>query len=147
MEINDSYIVNTGIENTWRLLNDPDVLARVIPGVKKLLPVDESVYDVELQIGMGAVRGIYNGRVEVTHQIPPESYTLKIQGDGPGAFVKGTGQFHLKIIDNESTRVDFQGEAQVGGVLARVGQRMLGGAAKTLADQFFSRLNKEAANI
>jgi carbon monoxide dehydrogenase subunit G len=145
VKIEGSYVINTGIERAWELLTNPEVLARVIPGVQSFEPAGEGVYDAELQIGIGAVRGRFSGRVEVRDPHPPETYTLHVEGKGPGAFVTGEGHFRLEAIDDAGTTVHLRGEAQIGGVLARVGQRMMGGAARTLTGQFFERLNREAA--
>ncbi len=145
MKIEGRYVINAGIERAWELLNDPEVLARVIPGVQGFEPVGEGAYDAQLQIGIGAVRGNYLARIEVRDPHPPETYTLHIEGKGPGAFVTGEGHFRLEAIDDGKTRVHLEGEAQIGGVLAGVGQRMMGGAARKLTGQFFERLNREAA--
>ena len=145
MRVEGSYEIGAGIEAVWRWLNDPEVLAACIPGVQTLTQTAEHSYDAVLNVGIGAVRGTYVGKVEIRDASPPHSYTMHVQGNGPGAFITGEGHFKLSEVGPEATRIDVGGEAQIGGILARVGQRMLGGASKSLMNQFFDGLKKHAA--
>ena len=145
MKVEGTYEIDADVETVWRWLNDPEVLVKCIPGVESLTPTGEHTYDAAIKISIGPVGGSYTGRVEVRDASPPHSYTLHIEGKGPGAFVSGDGRFRLSERDGGKTRVDVEGEAQIGGVFASVGQRMLGSGARTLMNQFFDALRKHAA--
>ena len=95
-------------------------------------------------VGIGPVRGSYQGVVEITDRDPPRAYTLRVEGKGPGAFINGVGRIVLSEGTKGKTRVDVDGNAEVGGVLARVGQRMMGNATKTIMRQFFGNVKKRA---
>ena len=145
MKVHGSYEVDADIETVFRWLNDPDVLAEVIPGAESLRATGENTYEATLKIRIGAVRGSYSGKVEVRDPSPPRSFTLHVEGKGPGAFVSADGRFVLSELEGARTRIDVEGDAEIGGVLARVGQRMFGSAAKSLMNKFFDGLKKQAS--
>lgn len=145
MKVEGSYEIDAGVEAVWDLLVDPDVLAELIPGAESLEQVDENSYRATMNVGVGPIKGTYAGTVELINPIRPESYTLKISGKGPGGFVTGETDFKLMALSDSKTRVDVNGEANVGGVLARVGQRLAGSAARSLMNQFFENLKKRVA--
>lgn len=144
MKVQSTYEFDVSQAELWRLLNDPEVLASTIPGVKSFTPAGSGRYQATMNVGIGPVRGSYQGAVQVTDPDPPNAYTLKVEGKGPGAFIKGSGRITLSAETSDKTRVDVEGDAQVGGVLARVGQRMIGNASKTVIRQFFDNVKKRA---
>ena len=145
MKVEGSYEINAGINQVWDALNDPDVLVKMIPGATALERVSENSYKAAMNVGVGMVKGKFEGAVDLTDPSEPESFTLKITGKGPGAFVNGTSDFKLTVLDDDKTQVDVVGEAQIGGMLARVGQRLSGNAARSLMNQFFENLKKNVA--
>lgn len=144
MKIEGTYELKSGIDAVWDMLNDPDVLASCIPGCKSLEPDGKNAYRAELSVGIGMIRGTYSGRVQIANQKPPKSYRLKLEGEGPGGFIKGDASVTLSETDKGSTSVTVDGEGEVGGMLARVGQRLIGQASKSLMKQFFDCLSKQA---
>ncbi|NJN18338.1 MAG: carbon monoxide dehydrogenase subunit G [Oscillochloris sp.] len=142
MRIAGNYTFEATREDVWSALNDPEVLARTIPGCQRLDQVGENEYDSTLKVGLQAVRGVYNGRVKIDNLVAPESYDIHVDGKGNNGFLKGTGSIKLRA-EGDTTILDYGGEAQVGGTIASVGQRLLDGAAKTLINQSLKALNQQ----
>jgi len=127
-------------EEVWAAMNDPEVLARVLPGCQKLEQVGEHEFETTLNIRLQAVQGTYSGRVCIEDLQPPAHYRLTIDGKGSNGFLKGEGSVDLREETTVLTIMDYGGEAQVGGTIASVGQRLLDGAAKTLINQSLKAL-------
>ncbi|WP_298816379.1 SRPBCC family protein [Chloroflexus sp.] len=139
MKIAGNYSFAASREEVWAALNDPEVLARTIPGCQRLEQVGENEYESTLKIGLQAVRGVYSGRVKIDNLRPPESYEIHVDGKGSNGFLKGSGSILLRE-ENGQTILDYGGEAHIGGTIASVGQRLLDGAAKTLISQSLKAL-------
>jgi uncharacterized protein len=118
------------------VLTDPTVVASCLPGCEQLEPVGENRYRVVLWMGLAAVTGRYEGTVELQDLNRPSSYRLVVEGRGKPGFVKGHGEIELSATP-EGTQVHVRGHAQIGGAIARVGQRLIGGASKMMTDRFF----------
>jgi len=131
-------------ERIYALLLDPSVLARLLPGVEKLAATGPDQYDVVVQLGVGAIRGTYTGKVALTDLHPPESFRLVGEAKGGPGWAKGQATLSLAA-EGEGTRVVARGEAQIGGAIATVGQRMVEGVAKSMAHEFFQSLDRELA--
>ncbi|HMQ30931.1 MAG TPA: carbon monoxide dehydrogenase subunit G [Chloroflexaceae bacterium] len=144
MRIAGNYTFEAPREEVWAALNDPEVLARTIPGCQRLDEVGEHEYESTLKVGLQAVRGVYTGRVKIDNRVPPESYEIHVDGKGSNGFLKGAGSIKLRT-DGAHTILDYGGEAQVGGTIASVGQRLLDGAAKTLINQSLKALAAQIA--
>lgn len=145
MEVASSFDLKVPRKRAWELLNDPEVLEASIPGCKSLKQTGPETFDAELAVGMGPVRGTYKGSVRLTEQIPPQSMRMTIEATGGPGFVRGTGEISLEENGPEATRVQIKGSSEAGGMLARVGQRMIAGVANSMMDQFAKNLRKEAA--
>ena len=139
MRIAGNYTFEAPREEVWAALNDPEVLARTIPGCQRLDQVGENEFESTLKVGLQAVRGVYNGKVRLDNLVAPESYEIHVDGKGSNGFLKGAGSIKLRT-DGAHTILDYGGEAQVGGTIASVGQRLLDGAAKTLINQSLKAL-------
>lgn len=145
MKVEGSYEIDAGINEIWKALNDPNILVKMIPGATVLEQTSENSYKASMNVGVGMVKGKFEGTVDLVDPIEPESYTLKVTGKGPGAFVNGTSDFKLTALTENKTQIDIVAEAQIGGMLARVGQRLSGNAARSLMNQFFDNLKKNVA--
>jgi len=139
VRIAGNYTFEATREEVWSAINDPEVLARTIPGCQRLDHVGEGEYETTLKIGLQAVRGIYSGRVKIDNIATPESYDIHVDGKGSNGFLKGGGSVKLRV-EGETTILDYGGEAQIGGTIASVGQRLIDGAAKTLINQSLKAL-------
>lgn len=142
MRIAGNYTFEATRDEVWSALNDPTVLARTIPGCQRLDEVGENEYESTLKVGIQAVRGTYNGRVKLGNIVPPESYEIHVDGKGSNGFLKGAGTIKLRS-DGAQTILDYGGEAQVGGTIASVGQRVLDGAARSLINQSLKALAQQ----
>jgi uncharacterized protein len=144
MKLEGSYTVPARRETVWQRLMDPQVLAHSLPGCEKFEPNTDGSYHAELKVGIAAVKGSYHGRVEILDPVPPEHCRLKVEGKGTGGFLKGEGILSLTEAGG-GTEIHYSGEAQVGGVIASVGQRLILGAAKQVVNQFFEAFAKQLA--
>jgi carbon monoxide dehydrogenase subunit G len=138
VDLSATYIFNAAPDIVWALLVNPEVVAACLPGCERLEPIDGDRYQVMLTLTVAAVGGKYTGTVAIVDKQPPRSYRLIVEGAGGPGFVKGEGLIQLTSDDDGSTIVTVNGRAQVGGVIARVGQRLLGSVSKMMLDRFFS---------
>jgi len=129
-------------EQVWELLNDPNRLAKCLPGAQRLEPDGPDRYKVSMKFGIAAFSGSFQGAVELRDKKPPEMLKMLVEGRGAPGFVKGEGTIVLHAKGAE-TEVKYDGEAQVGGVIASVGQRMIEAAAKKIVQQFFDAAAQE----
>jgi uncharacterized protein len=139
MEISGTYTFNAPPERVWNLLMDPAVLSSCIPGCDRFDPDGDNRYTVTLTVGLAAITGTYSGVVLLVDQVPHSSYRLVVEGQGRPGFVKGSSAIALKP-DGDATLVEVTAHVQTGGLIARVGQRMIGGVAKMMMDRFFACL-------
>ncbi|MDQ3810715.1 MAG: carbon monoxide dehydrogenase subunit G [Chloroflexota bacterium] len=139
MKVEGVYTFPASPEKVWELLLDPDSLRSCIPGAESLTETSPDHWDAVMKVGVAAIRGTYKGKVAIVDKQPPGQYTLQVEGSGGPGFVKGTAVVTLEA-EGEGTRVKVEGDGQVGGMLAGVGQRMLPGVARMLMNQFFECL-------
>lgn len=141
MKIGGEYTFDGPRDAVWQALQDPVVLASVLPGCEKLDLIGENEYEGALKIKVGPVQGAFQGKVKLEDIQPPESYTMQVDGRGAPGFVKATG--HLKLTDGgATTQLAYDGDAQVGGRLASVGQRLMESSAKAIIRQSLDGLNE-----
>jgi carbon monoxide dehydrogenase subunit G len=127
----------------WATLIDPDALQCCLPGCQKFERVAPNEWDATMTIGIAAIKGTYSGRVRISDQEPEASYRLSMEGSGAGSRVRGSGAVTLADAPDGGTLVGYDGDAQVSGTLAAVGQRLLQPAARLLADQFFKEMGAQ----
>src|SRR5918912_1653291 len=143
MKIEGTHVVRAKRERVYQALTDPEVLRRCIPGCERLEKTGENAYAVTLRAGVGSIKGVFNGNIRLEDLPQPEHYRIVGDGKGQPGFLKGAGDLDLEERDG-ATFVKYAGDVQVGGTLAGVGQRMIQGAAKLMASQFFTALEAEA---
>ncbi len=136
MKVAGSYVLPGTPEQVWALLNDPARLAKCLPGCQRLEPDGPDRYKAAVNFALAAISGKYAGSLEITEKKPPRSLRLRLDGKGVPGFMKGEGQ--LELVDQHGqTELRYAGEAQVGGMIAAVGQRMIDVAARKMIQQFF----------
>lgn len=127
-------------EVVWAKLNDPEVLKACIPGCEELNVVGENEFEAVAVNKIGPVKAKFKGKVQLTDIDAPNGYKISGQGDGGIAgFAKGGAAVRLSDGENGGTILKYDVEAQIGGKLAQLGQRLINGAAKKMADDFFVR--------
>ena len=133
-------------QQAWEALNDPETLKKCIPGCDKFDPTGDNEYAVALAVKVGPVSAKFNGKVALAEIMPPDSYRLSFEGQGGVAgFAKGSSSVTLKppADGTPGCELDYTVQAQVGGKIAQLGQRLIDGAAKSTADDFFKRFEAE----
>lgn len=143
MKISGSYPLPLPRERAYQIMQDPEILARAIPGCESLEKIGPDEYRMKMKMALASLSGAFEGKVRITDQAPPESFRLVVEGSGKIGFVKGDGLLKLSPVEG-GTEVSYEGEAQVGGTLAAVGQRLIDGTAKMMIKKFFEKLAAEA---
>lgn len=147
MKISGSHNVPANRERTYQLLQDPAVLAKCMPGTDRLDKVGEDEYEMKMKMAIASIGGLFTGKVRLADQNPPDSFRLMVEGTGKIGFVKGEGLLHLSSSPDPSkveTEVKFEGDVQVGGTIASVGQRLLDTTSKMIIKKFFEKLAEAA---
>lgn len=142
MKMDGEYLLPADRETVWQALNDPDALAKCIPGCEELEKVSDTEFKAVVVSKIGPVKARFKGDVTLSDLNPPEAYRISGQGQGGVAgFAKGGADIRLAAEGSE-TRLTYTADAQVGGKLAQIGQRLVNGAAKSTADKFFENLRR-----
>lgn len=144
MKISGTYTLAAPQEKVYALMQDPAVLARTIPGCESLEKTGEDEYRMKMKMALASFSGAFEGKVRITDQTPPTSFRLVVEGSGKLGFIKGDGLLKLSVV-GEGAEVAYEGDAQVGGTMAAVGQRLIDGTARMMIKRFFDKLAEEAA--
>lgn len=142
MTLDGAYEFPAPRPKVWAALLDPAVLGRTLPGCETLEPIGAGEYRAIVKVGVAAVKGTFEGKVRLGDLEPPTRYRMSLEGSGGPGFVRGEASLELADVHG-GTRVSYRADVQVGGLIAGVGQRMLGGVARTLLEQFFKRMAAE----
>jgi uncharacterized protein len=137
MQLNARYVVEAPVDRVWDLLMDPAAIASCLPGCQEMRDLGDDRYQAELVVALAAITGNYGATVAIEEKVPPRSYRLVVQGSGRSGFVKGTATVTLESVDL-GTAVAIGATGQVGGLIARVGQRLLDGVARSMMNKFFA---------
>ena len=130
-------------EQAWDALNDPEILKRCITGCEKFELTADNTYAIVVAIRLGPVSARFNGKVTLADIVVPESYALRFDAQGGAAgFGKGESQV-LLVPNDQGVELRYTVKSTVGGKLAQIGQRLIDGVAKSLAEEFFSRFEAE----
>ena len=144
MKLNGSYQFPVERDRLWAALMDPDVVGACIPGVQSFAATGPDAYAFEVGFRVGIVSGAYKGTLELRDIDAPNAYRMVVQGSGARTDMKGEGTVALAESDDGGTTLTFDGDVAVTGILARVGQRMMGTVAKQQIDRLFQCLSAKA---
>lgn len=142
MDFNSEYEFDARPEDVFDALTTPETVAGCLPGCEALEPLGNDRYEAALTIGVAAIKGRFRGTVAMCDLQRPDSFTLQVDGKGSTGFAKGEARIEIASSEAGST-VMVRSSAKVGGPIARVGQRLLVGTAKMVADKFFACLRKQ----
>ncbi|MBS0340383.1 MAG: carbon monoxide dehydrogenase subunit G [Proteobacteria bacterium] len=130
-------------QQAWDALNDPEMLKKCLPGCDKFESTGDGQYAVTMAVKVGPVSAKFNGKVTLSDVQPPASYKLAFEGQG-GVAGFGKGASEVSLAPNDAgCELGYTVQAQVGGKVAQLGQRLIDGAAKSMADDFFKRFDLE----
>ena len=141
MRLEGRQIVDLPLATVFERLNDPRVLRACTPGLEKLEARDPDHFEAVLEVKLPAITGRFEGTLEYLERQPPEKVRLRVQGKGAVGFVDGEVTLDLASVD-EGTSVQYAADVQIGGQVARLGQRMLSGVTREMAGQFFSAFER-----
>ena len=143
MELNGSHILPASSQKIWAMLMDPDTLAKVTPGISRLELESENVFKAIAEVKIGPVSGKFEGKAEVIDPVAGESFTLKVLQNSKIGNVAADIKMNLKSVSENETELSFEGKADMSGLLARTGNRVMSGVANTLTKQFFKNFEEE----
>jgi uncharacterized protein len=148
MELTETHTLPVAQQRTWDALNDTDILRACIPGCESIDPDGEHAYLVTLSAAVGPVKARFRGRMQLTDIDAPNSYNIVFEGQGGAAgFAKGSTHVTLEPDGDAATKLTYTASAQVGGKLAQIGSRLIDGAARKIAGEFFKRLGAQVAGV
>ena len=147
MTIVEEHIFPVAREELWRVLHDAQQMAKWIPGCERLEEVGPDRYATTLKVGVAAIKGSYTGFVEIRDKQFPDRYRLLIEGNAAPGFVKGVGTLELTDLGNGQSKLLVRGDAQVGGLIASVGQRFLAGIARQMIQQLLKNIEREVLEV
>ena len=146
MKLEGTEAISAPQNDVFRLIIDPEVLRRAVPGCESLEAQSDGLYHIILKAGVGSIKGAFEGTIRVQDVRVPEHLRMLVDVKGKVGFVKGAGDISLTRSEDssESTLVTYSGDVMIGGLIASVGQRMVLSAAKTMTSRFFSAISDEA---
>ena len=145
MEMQGNRHLAVSQQQAWEALNDPQVLKTCIPGCDKVEATGDNQYAIGMAVKVGPVAARFAGKIQLIDVLPPNSYTLVFDGQGGAAgFGKGSAKVSLAPpAEGAGCELGYTAQAQVGGKIAQVGQRLVDGVARSMAEDFFRRFDEE----
>ena len=142
VDIEGTYDIEAPCELVWEMVQDPEILARIMPGCEALELTGENEYEGKLRIQVGPVDGAFRGKLELSDVRPLEGFHMTVNGRGPSGVIEGQGDLRLQPTDS-GTRLDYVGTAVVSGRMASVGQRLMSSSAKAVTKQCLLNLERQ----
>ena len=143
MKIEGSHTLAAARPRVFAMLFDPQVLKRAVPGCEEITPAGENAFRISMKAGLATIRGKVAGEIRIEESRPPEHYRLSMKGKGMGSVVDGWANLDLTETP-EGTVVRYDGEANIGGMIAAVGNRLIELAVRKALNDFFERIAQES---
>ena len=143
MELKGRHTVNATPATLWKMLMDTDTLSKIVPGISKLEKTGDNTYKSILEIKIGPVGGSFTGNLQMENIEEQKGFTLKVQQNSSVGNANAAIKIELNPVNPNETEVAFDGDIKVTGLLASMGQRILGSVANVLTKQFFANLDHE----
>jgi carbon monoxide dehydrogenase subunit G len=141
--MSNSRVIPAPPAAVWAALNDPEALKASVPGCESLERVDDTTWKATMAAKVGPVSARFSGTMRIVESTPPNGYTLRFDGQGGAAgFANGEAKVSLAPADADSTLLNYDVKAQVGGKIAQIGSRLIDAAAAKIADEFFARFSE-----
>ena len=142
MNVNGKHEFKISREQLWKYLMDVEVLAKITPGISKLESLGDDQFKTHSQIKLGPVKSTFTGKMQVLEKNEPAAFQIKMEQLSKVGNAHVTVQMNLESVDDTNSTLIFDGKANVSGVIARMGQRVLSGVANTITKEVFSELEK-----
>jgi len=143
MQLTGTHIVNAGSSRIWDMLMDTGTLAKLVPGISSLEKTGDNAFKSILNIKIGPVSGSFTGSLSMDNITVQKGFTLKIQQNSKIGNANAVIKIDLLPVNEDQTEVSFNGDVKLSGLLATMGQRVIGSVADTVSKQFFTNLEKE----
>ena len=145
MQLTGKHVVNADPARVWAMLMDADTLAKIVPGISALERTSENSFKSTVAIKLGPVSSAFTGNLQMEVITEQKEFTLKVQQNSKVGNASAAIKINLAAVYANQTEVSFDGDIKLSGMLASMGQRVLGGVANTLSKQFFTNMEKEIA--
>jgi carbon monoxide dehydrogenase subunit G len=139
LKLSGNHTIPVERERAYQLMQDPEVLARAMPGCDRLALIAPGEYEMRMKMVVASIQGLFLGKIRIADCHPPDSFRLIVEGSGKVGFMKGEGLLTFNPLE-ASTDIQYDGDVQVGGMIAGVGQRLLDTTSRFLIKKFFEKL-------
>ena len=143
MQLSGKHIINATPAKVWFMLMDTDTLAKIVPGITSLEKLGENSFKSILAVKLGPVSGSFTGNLQMEDVQEEKGFTLKVQQNSKIGNASAAIKIDLTPVVENKTEVAFDGDVKLSGMLASMGQRLIGSVADTLSKQFFKNMEKE----
>ena len=145
MELKGSHTIEATPETLWKMLMDTELLSKIIPGISKLEKTGPTSYKSILEIKAGPISTSFTGDAQMEDIIEQKKFTLKMQQSNKMGNANSIMRIELNHVNATETKVMFDGEVKITGLLGSMGEKVLGSVANMLTKQFFANLDHELA--
>lgn len=143
MLLTGTHTLNASPSIVWDKLMDTEILAKIVPGISKLIKLADNEFEAISEIKLGPVSGKFSGGLTLTEINEPTTFTLNVTQNSKIGNADAEIKINLHDLGNSQTELSFEGDAKLSGLLARTGQRVLSGVANSLTKQFFENFEEE----
>jgi carbon monoxide dehydrogenase subunit G len=143
MQLTGTHVIQAPPDKVWAMLMDTNILAKLVPGITSLEQLEENKFKAMLGVKLGPVNASFAGNLQLEDLQPPHSFNMKVQQNSKVGNAAAAIGISLREVDASQTEVSFEGDVKLSGMLATMGQRLIGSVANTLSKQFFQNMEKE----